>query len=168
MEQSSDQCGEGSFLLWTALLRSHGTMASRSVPTYRVCPMPEPNQPNFGNIQSGPIRHASLSPELLALAASVFELIGPYLNTTLEQFEISLMRDSNPEDEIAIWASITAAWLDYHETHEVTQPQDEKKLLAALILITTGVDDADALGVPPDVGRKLLACYDALGNDSDG
>jgi hypothetical protein len=43
--------------------------------------------------------------------------------------------------------------------------EDEKKLIAALIAISTGVEDLEALGVPTDVGHKLLACYDALGEE---
>ncbi len=41
----------------------------------------------------------------------------------------------------------------------------EKKLLGALIVISTGVEDAEALGLPADVGRNLMACYDALGEE---
>ena len=38
-------------------------------------------------------------------------------------------------------------------------------LLAALVVISTGVEDVEQLGVPVDVGRKLLACYDELGKE---
>lgn len=85
-----------------------------------------------------------------------------------EQFEIDFMRDMHPEDEVVIWCSITAAWLEYHEKHlggEVLPDDDEKKLLAALISISTCVKDVDALGVPPEVGRKLLECYDELSDE---
>jgi hypothetical protein len=68
--------------------------------------------PDSNQIRSGPIRHESLSDEMLEQVRSIFEIIGPYLETTLEQFEITLMRDAAPEDEVVIWASITAAWLD--------------------------------------------------------
>jgi len=70
--------------------------------------------------------------------------------------------------EVAVWCSITAAWIAYHEKHfdnEMLPDEDEKKLLGALLSISTGVEDVEVLGVPADVGRKLLACYDALGDD---
>tara|TARA_R110002095_G_scaffold104141_2_gene91239 strand:- start:3196 stop:3591 length:396 start_codon:yes stop_codon:yes gene_type:complete len=124
--------------------------------------------PNTSKIRPGPIRHESLPDEMLEYVRSILEIVGPYLNTTLEQFEITLMRDEAPEDEVVIWASITAAWLDYHKQHlddELLPEDEEKKLLAALIAISTGVEDVEKLGVPPDVGRKLLACYDALGEE---
>ena len=36
---------------------------------------------------------------------------------------------------------------------------------ATVIAISTGVEDAEALEVPVDVGQRLLACYDALGEE---
>ena len=127
--------------------------------------MTDPNPIDPKDIRSGPFRHDSLSDEMLEQVRSIFDIIGSYLETTLEQFEITLMRDAAPEDEVVIWASITAAWLDYRKQHhddELLPEGDEKKLLAALIAISTGVEDVEALGVPVDVGRRLLACYDAL------
>ena len=78
------------------------------------------------------------------------------------------MRDMHPESEVAVWCSITAAWIAYHEQHlgnEMLPDEDEKKLIGALIAISTGVEDVEKLGVPADVGHKLLACYDALGEE---
>ena len=78
------------------------------------------------------------------------------------------MRDEEPESEVAVWCGITAAWIAYHEKHlgdEVLPDEDEKKLLGALIAISTGVEDAEALGLPADVGGNLMACYDALGEE---
>ena len=98
----------------------------------------------------------------------MYDVIGPYLGTTLEQFEIGFMRDMHPESEVAVWCSITAAWIAYHEKHlggDVLPNEDEKKLVAALVAISTGVEDTDLLGVPVDVGQKLLECYDELGAD---
>ena len=115
-------------------------------------------------LRSGPIRQESLPDEMLELIRSVYEVVGPYLKTTLEQFEINFMRDEDPASEVVVWCSITAAWSDYHEQHlggEVLPDEDEKKLLAALIAISTGITDVDNLGVTADVGQKLLDCYDA-------
>jgi hypothetical protein len=127
--------------------------------------MTDPGPIDPKDIRPGPIRHEPLSDELLEQVRSIFEIIRPYLDTTLEQFEINFMRDMHPEDEVFIWASITAAWMDYHKQHlddELLSEKDEKELLAALIAISTGVKDAGTLDVPADVGKKLLACYDAL------
>jgi hypothetical protein len=115
------------------------------------------------HIQPGPIRNEFLPPELLELIQAVYKLIGPYLNTTLERFEIGFMRDLDPESEVAIWCNIAAAWASYHEKHIDGFEQDEaeeKKTVGALLLISAGVEDPEALEVPADVGQKLLACYD--------
>jgi hypothetical protein len=129
-------------------------------------PDPEPIDPR--DARPGPIRHESLSDELLEQIRAIYEIVGPYLDTTLEQFEVGFMRDMHPEREAAVWCSITGAWIAFHEQHlgeELLPDEDEKNLLGALVLISTGVKDADDLGVAVEVGRKLLACYDALGED---
>jgi hypothetical protein len=82
---------------------------------------------------------------------------------TLEQFEIGFMRDMHPEREVALWCRITKAWLAYHEDflQNQTQPdEEERKLLGALIAISTGMEDVLKLNVPAEVARRLLQCYD--------
>jgi hypothetical protein len=128
--------------------------------------MTEPEYVDPSRVRPGPIQHGSLSPELLEHVKAVYDVLGPYLDTTLEQFEVGFMRDARPESEVAVWCSITAAWIAYHEKHlggELLPDEDEGKLLGALIAISTGVEDVKALGVPADVGRNLLACYNAIG-----
>ena len=78
------------------------------------------------------------------------------------------MRDSHPESEVALWASITAAWVAYHQqflNNDVLADDMEKKLLSALIAISSGVEDVKKLGVPAEVGRRLLKCYDDWGKE---
>ncbi len=109
-----------------------------------------------------------MSPELLDQIKAVFDVIGSYINMTLEQFEVGFMRDAHPESEVALWCSITAAWLAYHEKFlgdETLPDEDEGKMLGALIAISTGVDDVTKLNVPVEVGRRLIQCYDDLGKD---
>lgn len=128
--------------------------------------MSEPEFIDPKKLQPGPIRHKSLPPELLERIEAVYGVIGPYFGTTLEQFEIGFMRDMQPEIEVAIWCSITAAWLAYHEKYLNDEPlpdEQERELIGALIAISTGVEDVASLNVPEEVGRRLLECYDKLG-----
>jgi hypothetical protein len=56
-------------------------------------------------------------------------------------------------------------WLAYHEKYlkdEQLPDGEEKKLLGALIGISTGITDLSKLGVPEQVGGRLLECYDGL------
>ena len=64
---------------------------------------------------------------------------------------------AHPESEVSVWCSITAAWIAYHEQHlgdELLPDEDEKKLLAALLSISTGVEDVEVLGVPQMSGES--------------
>jgi hypothetical protein len=126
---------------------------------------PEQDSIDLNQIKSGPIRNESLSPEVIEQMEAVYELIGPYLGQTLEQLEVALMRDSCPEDEAVIWVSITA---DYHEKYlggDVLDDEEEKKIVAALIAISTGQEDVTKLPVPVEVGTRLLKCYDGLAEE---
>jgi hypothetical protein len=129
--------------------------------------MSEPEFVDPRKLVLGPIRHETLPPQMLNMIEAIYGEIGRYLGTTLEQFEIGFMRDANPESEVAIWASITAAWLAYHEkflNDETLADAEEKKLLAALISVSTGVTDLTKLGVPVEVASRLLASYDGHSN----
>jgi hypothetical protein len=110
-----------------------------------------------------PIRHSVLSPELLEQIEAAYETVGPYLGTTLEQFEIGLMRDTHPEREVAMWSNVAAAWDSYHEKHlgGLIRPEaEEQKIVGALVAISSGNTDPLLLGLHPEVGRKLIACYE--------
>jgi hypothetical protein len=115
-----------------------------------------------------PIRNKSLPPELLHQTKAVFDVISPNIGMTLEQFEVGFTRDMHPEREVDVWCSITAARLDYHDkflVNEALPDEQEKKLLAALIAISTGVEDEAKLNVPVEVGCRLLQCYDDLAKE---
>ena len=124
--------------------------------------MSEPEHVDLSQLRPGPICHESLPPALLEQIQAVFDVIGPYSGMTLEQFEIEFMRDMHPEREVALWCRITKAWLAYHEDflRNETQPdEEERKLLAALIAISTGMEDVLKLNVPAEVARRLVQCY---------
>ena len=56
--------------------------------------MPDAEYIDPNQLRPGPIRHKSLPPKLLEHIEAVFDVIGPYLSTTLEEFEIGFMRDT--------------------------------------------------------------------------
>ena len=130
--------------------------------------MSEPEHVDLRRHRLGPIWHESLPPALLEQIQAVYDVIGPYSGMTLEQFEIEFMRDMHPEREVALWCRITKAWLAYHEDflQNQTQPdEEERKLLGALIAISTGMKDVLRLNVPAEVGRRLAQCYENPAGD---
>jgi len=113
-----------------------------------------------------PARHESLPPDLLGPIKAVYDVIGRHIDMTLEQFEIDFMRDMHPGREVALWCRIAKAWLAYHEDflgNETLPNEEERKLLGALVAISTGVEDVSKLNVPVEVGRRLVQCYDDPG-----
>jgi hypothetical protein len=125
--------------------------------------MSEPEYVDPKQLRPGPIRHKTLPPNLLEQVKAAFEVIGPYIGMTLEQFEVGFMRDMHPESEVGLWIRITKAWLAYHEDYlenETLSNEEERKLLGALLAISTGIDDVSKLNVPAEVGRRLIQCYD--------
>ena len=124
--------------------------------------MNEPEYVDPRTLRLGPIRHKSLPPDLLGQIRAVYDVIGPHIDMTLEQFEIDFMRDMHPEREVAIWCRIAKAWLAYHEDYlgnETLTDEEERKLLGALVAISTGLEDLSKLNVPGEVGRRLIQCY---------
>ncbi len=70
--------------------------------------------------------------------------------------------------EVAIWCSIVTAWLDYQKKvvgDERLPDAEERRLLAALIVFSTGLEGVSKFNVRVEVGRSLLQCYDDSGNE---
>jgi hypothetical protein len=126
-------------------------------------PVSQPDKTDPNQIRSRPIQNRRLRPELLNPIKAVYRLIGRYLGQTLEEFEVGFLQDAHADHEVAIWCRIATVWYDYHETFlncELLSDNEERKLIAALIAISTGEQDVDKMHVPVTVGRRLLACYD--------
>ena len=126
-------------------------------------PDPDISKIPLSSIRPGPIRHESLSDELLERIRVIFKLIGPYLDMNLEQFELGFMRDAHPDNEVAIWARIAAAWHTYHKNFTDLKrlpDEEEKGLVKALLLTSMGIDDPAKLGVDVQTAARLKECYE--------
>jgi hypothetical protein len=132
--------------------------------------MSDPESIDPREIQPGPIRHESLPAELLEQIQTIYDVLGPYFQMTLEEFETGFRQDADPETEVDLWMGITAVWIDYHEEYLddiAMSAADEKRLLASLIAISTGIDDPARLGVPEKIGQRLLDCYARFESEFD-
>lgn len=123
---------------------------------------PNEEQVNPDKLQSGPVRHDEMPPKLLDQIRAIHRHIGRYIGMNLEEFEIGFMRDLVPDVEVALWTHITVAWHAYHRRHLNGQRQSdelETKMVAALLAISSGVEDVESIGLPAEVGNRLLECY---------
>lgn len=126
---------------------------------------PEVRTVKISDLKPGPIQHESLPPELLAKISKLYAFLGPYLSTTLEQFELGFMRDMHPENEIAIWSAIAFAFQNYVVKFGDGKPpskEDGTNLVSAIILISMGVTAAQQLKLPEETASRLVACYQEL------
>lgn len=125
--------------------------------------MEEPVIKRVKELKSGPVRHESLSKDVLETIELVYKMLGPYLGMSLEEFEFGFRREAEPEREVTRWCRIATGWYSYHRQHTDLQrlsSDEEKKLIAALSLISTGVEDHKELGVTTKTAARLRACYD--------
>jgi hypothetical protein len=66
------------------------------------------------------------------------------------------------DPEVLVDRRVLGYPLPRFQPQELVPDGEQKKLLAALIVISTGVTDPGDLGVPPEVGHRLLACHAGL------
>jgi hypothetical protein len=81
-------------------------------------------------IRTGPIRHETISDDLLERVRVIYDGIKDFYGSTLEQFEIGFMRDSHPEKEIAVWERILVAM----DKVTAAMPRLERKMVLRTLL----------------------------------
>jgi hypothetical protein len=128
----------------------------------RMYPGAEWKKINPSELRPAPIRHESLSADLLKTIKQLYDNVGCYLHPTLEQWELGFMRDTHPESEVAVWVQIAMAWQDYHQRYangKRLEHNEEEKLVGALVSFSMGAVETEQLKVSEKVGRRLLDCY---------
>jgi hypothetical protein len=150
---------------WLIELQSKKISKHReSATTTRKAPMDEPNirRTDPSHLRLNPIRHESLPQDVLDRIGTVYRLVGRYLTMNLEQFEISFMRETYSEVEVATWCWITAAWQDYHQRFTEGKPLtdvEEENIVATLVLISMGVEDPTELSASAEMCARLVECF---------
>jgi hypothetical protein len=117
----------------------------------------------LADLKIGPIRHESLSDDVLSAIGTIYSVYGPYSGVTLEEFEVGFMRDADPAREAAVWLNIVWAW----ETHLRRSPSDRplsliqgRRIWGALIALSTGVTDPRRLGVNLRLARRIVESWE--------
>lgn len=118
------------------------------------------------DLKVGPIRHESLSEEVLHKTDMIYDVIGRFIGPR-ETFEVNLMRDMHPEREIDVWLKIAAAWLKYHEVYCQDQFDDdevENERVGILIGISCGCKYEDnQQKISKEKYQRLEECYHSIG-----
>ena len=123
---------------------------------------PRREKVQMNEVKPGAIQHESSPHDFREQIEAVYRLIGRYLGRTLEEFKVGFVRDSRPENEVAIWCRIATVWYANHARfldNDRLPDNQEEKIVAALIAISAGEEDFHSLPVTAEVGAQLLACY---------
>lgn len=103
------------------------------------------------SINPGPIRHQSLPDTLLRRIRAVHAIVRDSFDVTLEQFEITFMRDTDPESEVQVWESIAQGFvLATEQLPDLNRKSILRTLLAYSMDALTPNELAD-----PDVRRVV-------------
>jgi hypothetical protein len=88
-----------------------------------------------GEIRLGPIRRTSFPPGMAAAIHDVYHRAGRYHISSYEAFELCFCRDTNPEQEIAIWQLIAKAAELYWAENPTA---DRQETVSTLCLLSMG------------------------------
>ena len=120
--------------------------------------MPQPRREwvDLKELRPGPIRHASLSDELLTKIRRIHSVFVEVDGTTLEERETQLRRDVHPEIEVATWEQMADAFERFCGSRELSH--DAMRDVYSLVLMRSMTSVADAL---KRVERTVLSEEDA-------
>jgi hypothetical protein len=108
------------------------------------------------DIVPGPLQHKSIPERLTDIVRWTYEVVGRYLHSTLEKWELVFMRELHIDQEVAIWARISAAYLTYHRKLDIPVgiDEEEERLVCRFVTLTT---NEQARKDPENA--TLLECY---------
>ena len=74
------------------------------------------------DLESGPIQHAALSPDLINRIEAYRDVLGDDRSWPHEDVIDSFRRDVHPENEIVIWERIAHVFQHFTAGHKITDP----------------------------------------------
>jgi hypothetical protein len=110
---------------------------------------PEIRKVNPASLHIGPLRRESLSQDQEERVHAVYRYLAPYLGTTLEQFEIGFLRDSDPDSEINVWLAIAQIHRDFIKQHTDKSADVGREVYKCILSISVGA------ARPSDVPESL-------------
>jgi hypothetical protein len=89
------------------------------------------------DLRPGPIQHQELPRLLLDVIRWEYSVVGHYIHPTLEQWELSLMRERNIVGEVGFFHRLSFAFIDYHRRRglPLRSKKEEKSLISSFIVL---------------------------------
>lgn len=123
---------------------------------------PKLQKVNINDLIPGPIQHQSLPEVTLQILKTLYEMVGHYSCSCLEEWEKGFMRDMDYNREIRVWSRIALGWRKYHEKYQPTMlpEEQESELVGILTALSLGVEeDALASKIGQETFNRLKECY---------
>jgi len=76
-----------------------------------------------------------LEPKQEVLARQIYNACGHLVYPTYEQWELGLLRDTNPAQELVLWAIIATT---FHRLGSIYPDEDQRKVLAQIVFHSIG------------------------------
>lgn len=112
-------------------------------------------------LKSGPVRHATLSDNLINRIQLIHSVFADVANESLERTINNFQRDVNPEREVAIWERMSGVFLTFIRRRTFTV--DEKKEIFGIILslsFGTGAEKKHSLNkISTEYVKQLRQIY---------
>ena len=118
-------------------------------------------------LQLGPIRHAQLPDDLIARVRAFEPVFAEVYPITHEEWIEGFQRDLHPENEIAVWEHIAAAFTQFIAGRDL--PRETRKEAFGILLVRSGDTDEAMLysklkHLTLDDAKKLVSFYSAPPN----
>ena len=126
---------------------------------------PGPQAVRLADLQPGPIRHVKLDADLEARIRNFEPIFAEVYPKSHEEWLDGVMRDLNPEPEIAIWEAMAAAYQTFTEKHTLTV--DARKEAFGLLLMRSAADEQTTLSgaklrhLSPAEAEEIVKLYSA-------
>ena len=108
----------------------------------------------------GPIRHAELSPALIARIASLRSMLNDAYSLSMEQWLDGFQRDVHPEREVTWWERLAACYSEYSRQHALGL-KDKKAVFNVMLGLALGSTVNDlaqaALALPVGSLNEILS-----------
>jgi hypothetical protein len=95
---------------------------------------------SLSDLRPGPIRHATLPPDLIARIKAYKQLLGSTDPESVDQAIDNFKRDLNPDKEVALWERIARAFHNFITRHAIIDRARRREVLSALLILSAGTD----------------------------